>query len=82
MPVGHTCTHSCKHAVAEFCSARVDSLLPTPRGVRAPVVRDDQRVRSNIALWKRAWTHVDADLFAQPARIAVGGEAVEQDPEQ
>src|SRR5664279_6508751 len=38
--------------------------------------------RSNIALWKRAYgAHVLADLLAQVAGVAVGGQAVEEDPE-
>ena len=46
------------------------------------VVADDQRVLvEHRALEARVGTHVLADLLAHAAGVAVGGEAVEQDPE-
>ena len=54
-----------------------------PRGSpRGGVVADDQRVAvEHRALEARVGAHVLADLLAQEAGVAVGGEAVEQHPE-
>ena len=57
--------------------------LRAPRGSpRSLVVGDDQRVAvEHRALEARVRAHVLAHLLAQVAGVAVGGEAVEQDPE-
>ena len=85
MPVGQTWTHSVQS---------MQSPLPIDAGVDAAraraarlaalrVVADDQRVAvEHRALEARVRAHVLADLLAHVAGVAVGGEAVEQDPER
>ena len=86
MPVGHTCTHSVQSMQSPRPALRADRRLARARAARLAargVVADDQRVAvEHRALEARVRAHVLADLLAHEAGVAVGGEAVEQDPER
>src|SRR6185369_18062423 len=70
------------HADAAVDAVALVAALP-PRLAARLVVGDDQRVLvEHRALETRVGAHVQADLFAHPAGVAVGGKAVERDPER
>ncbi len=84
MPVGHTCTQMSQETQWPRPSGPGVGLLAAraARLAAVAVVGDDQRVVvEHRALEARVRAHVLADLLAHPPRIAVGGEAVEADPE-
>src|SRR5690242_1912974 len=82
---GRTDLHAGKaiDAVAESRRATFGGLATAAARLAACfVVADDQRIAiEHRALESRIWTHVLADLLAQVARVAVGRERVEEDPE-
>jgi len=71
-------------AVAEAFRASIDRPAARAAGVAsACIVGNDQRVRiEHDALEARIRTHVLAHLLAHEARVAPGGESVEQHPER
>ena len=85
MPVGQTCTQMLQSMQSPGRATR-GSRLARARAARLAarrVVADDQRVLvEHRALEARVGAHVLADLLAHEAGVAVGGEAVEQDPER
>ena len=85
MPVGHTCTQmpqstQSPRPLALWSTLR---LRDAARLAALTVVGDDQRVGvEHHALEAGVGAHVLAHLLAHPAGVAVGREAVEQDPER
>jgi len=55
---------------------------PSARFAATAIVGNNHRVRiKHCTLEARVGAHVFADLLAHPAGIAIGGKAVEEDPE-